>query len=44
MTKFALAVLVIAFGGLMLAGCPTANNAKPSNTPAPANSNAPANG
>jgi hypothetical protein len=43
MTKFALAVLVIAFGGLMLAGCPTANNAKPTNTP-PANTNAPANG
>ena len=42
MTKFALAVLVIAFGGLMLAGCPTANNAK-SNTTPPANAGNAAN-
>jgi hypothetical protein len=26
MKKFALLALVLAFGGLMLAGCPTANN------------------
>ncbi|MCC7508262.1 MAG: hypothetical protein IT464_02670 [Planctomycetes bacterium] len=41
MKKFALLALVLAFGGLMLAGCPDnkASNAKPSNTPA---SNAPA--
>lgn len=38
MTKFALAVVAIAFGALMLTGCPAANNtAKPSNTPAPTN-------
>lgn len=40
MKKFALAVVVIAFGALMVAGCPAEN--KPANTPAP--SNAPANG
>lgn len=42
MKKFALAVVVIAFGALMVAGCPsgnTANTAKPANTPA---TNAPA--
>jgi hypothetical protein len=34
MTKFALAVVAIAFGALMVAGCPAANNAsnKPANT------------
>jgi predicted small secreted protein len=33
MKKFALLALVLAFGGLMLAGCPTANNGgKPANT------------
>lgn len=31
MKKFALAVMVIAFGALMVAGCPADN--KPSNTP-----------
>ncbi|MCA8912908.1 MAG: hypothetical protein KDB82_14500 [Planctomycetes bacterium] len=29
MKKLALAVVVIAFGALMVAGCPAANNAKP---------------
>lgn len=47
MKKFALLALVLAFGGLMLAGCPdnTAAN-KGSNTPAPSNtpSNTPSNG
>jgi hypothetical protein len=38
MKKFALLALVLAFGGLMLAGCPT-NNA-PKNTPV---NNAPTN-
>lgn len=31
MKKFAIAIVVIAFGALMVAGCPTANNTK-SNT------------
>lgn len=42
MKKFALAVVVIAFGALMVAGCPAdnkTNTAKPANAPA---TNAPA--
>lgn len=31
MKKFALAVLVLAFGGVMLAGCGKANNTKKAN-------------
>ena len=42
MKKLAIAIVVIAFGALMVAGCPPANNA--GNKPAPTNSNAPANG
>jgi len=38
MKKFALAVLLVAFGAVMVAGCPTDNTApKSGNTPAPAN-------
>jgi hypothetical protein len=37
MKKFALAVLVIAFGAMLVAGCPEENKAKGGNTPAPAN-------
>lgn len=42
MKKFAILAVVFAFAGVMLAGCPGANNAAkpantPSNTPAPAN-------
>jgi hypothetical protein len=44
MKKFALLALVLAFGGLMLAGCPTAKNGGgKSNTPANTPANAPAN-
>lgn len=39
MKKFALLALVLAFGGLVLAGCPSGAN----NAAAPAPSNAPAN-
>ena len=44
MTKYALFVLVLAFGGLMISGCPSntpANNKAPAN--APAANDAPAN-
>ena len=37
MKKFALAVLLVAFGAVMVAGCPAENTSKPGNTPAPAN-------
>lgn len=43
MKKFAILAVVFAFAGVMLAGCPGANNAaKPSNA-APSNTTAPAN-
>jgi hypothetical protein len=41
MKMFALAIVVIAFGALMVAGCPAANNAPAKSNTAPAN-NAPA--
>jgi len=37
MKKLALAVVVIAFGALMVAGCPAANNAKPAGNTASGN-------
>lgn len=42
MKKFAILAVVFAFAGVMLAGCPQANNAPKTNTP-PANNAAPAN-
>lgn len=33
MKKFAILAVVFAFAGVMLAGCPAANNAKPTNAP-----------
>lgn len=40
MKKLALAVLLIAFGAVMVAGCPADNTTKTGNTPAPANADA----
>jgi hypothetical protein len=43
MKMFALAIVVIAFGALMVAGCPAANNTSTNKAPTNAPTNAPEN-
>lgn len=40
MKKFAILAVVLTFAGVVMAGCPGANNSKPSNAPTNAPTNA----